>query len=49
MELIDKKDFLLAALNLESKIFIVYTAAMEALLAKMSLHFLQEAWIATLN
>ena len=48
VELINKKEFAKAALDEESETFVVHVAALEALLARMAIHPLQEAQILAL-
>lgn len=49
MELINKKEFVKAALNKNSETFVVYIAALKTLLAKMSIYHIQKTQIVILQ
>ena len=49
VKLIDKKEFAKTALDKEFKLFVIHIAGLEALLARMMIHFLQQASIAALK
>lgn len=43
------KEFIKVILDKESKTFVVHIANLEALLSEMTIHSLQETWIAALK